>query len=156
METAIQVPRGQRVPGLNRIVCPHILVTVPSSSSYSVANSSSFVNQSHAMRDPTTAERRDRAAKSKRSISRSRRAPTTTRMSLSIWGNDVDAEYEVDSEYIAAVPAAAADSLSVYKIIPNEDGGTVIPHSPHSPRRQAGAMQLPSPQSRKVSLVLVH
>ncbi|KAK7937470.1 uncharacterized protein PG986_014338 [Apiospora aurea] len=43
---------------------------------------------------------------------------------------DADAEYESDPECIVAVPAAAAEPLSVYDIIPDEDGGTVILHSP--------------------------
>jgi hypothetical protein len=55
--------------------------------------------------------------------------------------SDADAEYETDPEYIAAVPAAAAEPLSVYDVIPDEDGGTVIPHSP---MRQKGPRQLPS------------
>ena len=82
METAMHVPRGQRVPDLNRIVRPHVPVTVPSSVSNSVADSRSFDNQPRAMRDRATAERHDRAAKSKPSISRPRRTPATTRMPL--------------------------------------------------------------------------
>ncbi|KAK7937821.1 uncharacterized protein PG986_014689 [Apiospora aurea] len=62
VENAMHVPRGQRVPDLNRIVCPHVPVTVPSSVSNTVANSSSFVDPSCVMRDRATAERHDRAA----------------------------------------------------------------------------------------------
>ena len=32
---------------------------------------------------------------------------------------------------VAAVPAAAAEPLSVYDFIPDEDGGTVIPNRSH-------------------------
>ena len=52
-------------------------------------------------------------------------------------------EYETDPEYIAAVPAAEAEPLSVYDVIPDEDGGTVIPNSP---MRQKDPRQLPSPR----------
>ena len=82
METAMHVPRGQRVPDLNRIVRLHVPVTVPASVPSSVTNSHSFDNQPRAMRDRATAERHDRAAKSKPSISRPRRTPATTRMPL--------------------------------------------------------------------------
>ena len=58
-------------------------------------------------------------------------------------GSDADAEYETDPEYVAAVPAAAAEPLSVYDIIPDEDGGTVIPNRP---MRQKGPRQQPSPR----------
>ncbi|KAK7937561.1 uncharacterized protein PG986_014429 [Apiospora aurea] len=57
--------------------------------------------------------------------------------------SDADAEYETDPEYVAAVPAAAAEPLSVYDVIPDEDGGTVIPNS-HM--RQKGPRQLPLPR----------
>lgn len=43
-------------------------------------------------------------------------------------GSDADAEYETDSEHIAAAPAGAAEPLSVYDIIPDEAGGAVIPN----------------------------
>lgn len=56
---------------------------------------------------------------------------------------DADAEHETDPECIAAVAAAAADPLSVYDVIPDEDGGTVIPNSL---MRQKGPRQLPSPR----------
>ena len=62
METAMHVPRGQRVPDLNRIVRPHVPVTVPSSVSSSVTNIRSFDDQPRARRDRATAERHDRAA----------------------------------------------------------------------------------------------
>ncbi|KAK7937440.1 uncharacterized protein PG986_014308 [Apiospora aurea] len=61
--------------------------------------------------------------------------------------DDANAEYETDPEYIAAAPVGAAESLSVYDIIPDEDGGTVILHSPHSLSRQVGVRQLRSPQA---------
>jgi len=58
--------------------------------------------------------------------------------------SDADAKYETDLEYIAAAPVGAAESLSVYDIILDEDGGTVILNSP---MRQVGPRQLPSPQN---------
>ena len=63
METAMHVPRGQRVPDLNKIVRPHVPVTYRSVElSSSLADNSSFDNQPRAMRDRATAERHDRAA----------------------------------------------------------------------------------------------
>ena len=53
--TAMHVPRGQCVPDLNRIVCPYLSATVPSSVCNSVADSRSFANQSPTMRDRATA-----------------------------------------------------------------------------------------------------
>ena len=59
----MHVPRGQRVPDLNRIVCPHVPVTYRSVElSSSFADSSSFDNQALAMRDRAMTERHDRAA----------------------------------------------------------------------------------------------
>ncbi|KAK7928503.1 hypothetical protein PG985_005501 [Apiospora marii] len=48
-----------------------------------------------------------------------------------------------DPEYMTAAPVGGAEPVSVYDIVPDEDGGTVIPHSP---RRQVGARQLASSQ----------
>ena len=63
METAMHVPRGQRVPDLNRIVRPHVPITYRSVELSSFfADSSSFVNQSPPLRDRATVERHDRAA----------------------------------------------------------------------------------------------
>ncbi|KAK8011799.1 ribosomal protein L6 [Apiospora arundinis] len=39
--------------------------------------------------------------------------------------SDAGTEYETDPEYVAAVPAAAGEPLSVYDVVPDEDGGTV-------------------------------
>jgi len=60
--------------------------------------------------------------------------------------SDADAEYEIDPEYIAAAPVGAAESLSVYDIIPDEDGSAIVLNSP---TRQGGPRQLSTTNAAK-------
>ena len=67
--------------------------------------------------------------------------------------SDADAEYETDAEYVVAVPAAAAEPLSVYDVIPHEDGGTVIPNSLMRQKVRGSRLRR---EGRKVSMILVY
>ncbi|KAK7937633.1 uncharacterized protein PG986_014501 [Apiospora aurea] len=123
-DTAMHVPRGQRVPDLNRI-----------------------------FRQSAACHARPSHGRATRSRRHAEAVDFETQPNASDDANadvdvdsDVDAEYESDPEYMGAAPVGAAEPLSVYDIIPDEDGGTVIPYSPHNPRRQVGVRQLPSPR----------
>ncbi|KAK6858989.1 hypothetical protein PG995_004842 [Apiospora arundinis] len=121
METAMHAPRGQRVPDLNRIF--RRSAACHAGPSHGRATRSS--GQVEAIHFEAQADASDDAN------------------AVAGIDSDADAEYETDPEYVAAVPAAAVEPLSVYDIIPDEDDGTVIPNSP---MRQKGPRQLPSPR----------
>ncbi|KAK6858961.1 hypothetical protein PG995_004814 [Apiospora arundinis] len=109
METAMHVPRRQRVPDLNRIF--RRSAACHARPSHGRATRSSQVEAIHFEAQADASDHANTVAGI---------------------DSDADAEYETDPEYVAAVPAAAAEPLSVYDVIPNEDGGTIILNSPTS------------------------
>ena len=138
----MHVPRGQRVPDLNRIVRPQshlpfhrvysaLLLTaavstisrVPCETEPRPSDTIERPSRSHPFRGPGGRQRRRecRCWHRQRRGCRVRNRPRVCCNSS----------------------AATAEPLSVYDVIPDEDGGTVIPNSP---MRQKGPRQLSSPR----------